>query len=218
MKSRSLLIALTACLLLNAKSNAQFINNMSIYPVNPTTNDSVYLIASSYFQSGTCNQKTLNYSIINEYIDCDALHCVGMLTYICYDEDTFSVGKLPAGNYIYRYTVNAGFGFNPCTPGIVPGPTDSLSFTVTSTSGIDNHIFPELVVGPNPCSDFIEIKCYSNEEKQVSIIDMTGKICQSENLSGNHIRINTNNITSGLYFLRVQSQSTIYQSKLFYKK
>ncbi|MEN9331994.1 MAG: hypothetical protein RLZZ94_1084 [Bacteroidota bacterium] len=218
MKSRSLLIALTACLLLNAKSNAQFINNMSIYPVNPTTNDSVYLIASSYFQSGTCNQKTLNYSIINEYIDCDALHCVGMLTYICYDEDTFSVGKLPAGNYIYRYTVNAGFGFNPCTPGIVPGPTDSLSFTVTSTSGIDNHIFPELVVGPNPCSDFIEIKCYSNEEKQVSIIDMTGKICQSENLSGNHIRINTNNITSGLYILRVQSQSTIYQSKLFYKK
>jgi len=217
MKLRSLLIVLIACLFLAMKSNAQFINNMSIYPANPTTNDSVYLIASCYFQSGTCNQKTLNYSIINEYIDCDALHCVGMLAYICYDEDTFSVGKLPAGNYIYRYTVNAGFGFNPCTPGIVAGPMDSLSFTVTSASGINNYLYQELVIGPNPCSEFIELKCFNNEEKQISIIDMTGKICRQEIKTGNQIRIITEDIASGIYLLQVKSKSTIYQSKLFYK-
>jgi hypothetical protein len=141
-----------------------------------------------------------------------------MLTYICYDEDTFSVGKLPAGNYIYRYTVNAGFGFNPCTLGIVPGPTDSLSFTVTTTSGINNHAYPELIISPNPCTEFIEIKCYSDEVKQVSIIDITGKTCQEEIKTGNIIRINTNNISSGLYFLKIQGPSTMYQSKLFYKK
>jgi hypothetical protein len=215
---RTLLLTTLSLIVFNLSVNAQYINSLSIYPANPTTNDSIYLIASCYFQSGTCDQKTLNYSIINETIDCDALHCIGMLTYICYDEDTFSIGKLPAGNYNYRYFVNAGFGFNPCTPGIVPGPSDSLNFTVTTASGISNPSYQEFIFGPNPCSDFLEIKYYSNEEKQVAIIDMTGKICLQEVKAGNNIQISTNDIASGLYLLKSQSKTTNYQSKLFYKK
>ncbi len=214
---KKLLLTVIPLIVFNLSGQAQFINSLSIYPANPSSNDSIYLIGSCYFQSGTCNQKTLNYSIINETIDCDALHCIGMLTYICYDEDTFAIGQLPPGNYTYRYFVNAGFGINPCTPGIVPGPSDSLNFTVTSVSGIDDITYNEFIVGPNPCSDFIEIKCYSNEEKKISIIDMTGKICSQETQTGNHLRINTNDISTGIYLLQLQAKSTIYKSKLFYK-
>lgn len=217
MKSISTLIVILFFALTSTKSNAQFINNLSIYPTNPTSNDSIYLIASCYFQSGSCNQKTLNHSIINEYIDCDALHCIGMAAYICYEEDTFSIGQLPAGNYIYRYTVNAGFGFNPCTPGIVPGPMDSLSFNVTTASGINNENVPEFIIGPNPCTDYITIKTYSNEEILVSVIDMKGKICQQEITSGNNINISTYNIEVGIYFLIIKGKSITYQRKLFYK-
>jgi hypothetical protein len=214
---KTLLLTTLSLIVFNLSVQAQYINNISIYPANPTSNDSILLIGSCYFQSGTCNQKTLNYSIINETIDCDALHCIGMLTYICYDEDTFSIGKLPAGNYTYRYFVNAGFGFNPCTPGIVPGPMDSLNFTVTTASGISNPSYQEFIIGPNPCADFLEIKYYSNEEKQISIIDMTGKVCLEEVKVGNNIQINTDAIASGLYILKSQSKTTNYQSKLFYK-
>lgn len=215
---RTLLLTSLSLIVFNLSVHAQYINNLRIYPTNPTSNDSIYLIASCYFQSGTCDQKTLNYSIINETIDCNALHCIGMLTYICYDEDTFSIGKLPVGNYNYRYTVNAGFGFNPCTPGIVPGPSDSLNFTVTTASGISNPSYQEFIFSPNPCTDFIEIKYYDSEEKQISIIDMTGKICFEESKTGNNVLINTNSLAPGLYLLKSQSKTKNFQSKLFYKK
>jgi hypothetical protein len=215
---RTLLLTTLSLIVFNLSVQGQYINNLSIYPANPTSNDSILLIGSCYFQSGTCDQKTLNYSIINETIDCDALHCIGMLTYICYDEDTFSIGKLPAGNYTYRYFVNAGLGFNPCTPGIVPGPMDSLNFIVTTASGISNPSYQELIMGPNPCSNFLEIKYYSNEEKQISIIDMTGKVCLQEVKAGNNIQLSTMDIAPGLYFLKSQSKTINYRSKLFYKK
>ena len=215
---KRLLFTILTMIIFNSESHAQFINSLSIYPTNPTSNDSIYLIGSCYFQSGTCNQKTLNYSIINETIDCDALHCIGMLTYICYDTDTFSVGKLPAGNYTYRYFVNAGFGNNPCTPGIVPGPSDSLNFTVTTASGISTPSMQEIAIGPNPCTDFIDVTFFNNEEKHLSIIDLTGKICHQEIKTGNRIHIATQDFSPGLYILRAKTKSTNYQSKLFYKK
>jgi hypothetical protein len=94
---------------------------------------------------------------------------------------------------------------------------DSLNFTVTTASGISNPAYQEFIIGPNPCADFLEIKYYSNEEKQISIIDMTGKVCLEEVKSGNNIQISTNDIASGLYILKSQSKTTNYQSKLFYK-
>jgi hypothetical protein len=214
---RTLLLITLSFILFISKGNAQFINNLSIYPPNPTTNDSIYLIASCYFQSGTCDDKTLNYSIINETIDCNALHCIGMLTYICYNEDTFSIGKLPAGNYLYRYSVNAGFGPNPCTPGIVPGPFDSLGFTVNLASGLTDNLNQELIVYPNPCTDFIELKNLIQGTQTLSIIDMTGKICYTKELIGNNSLVSTNDLSPGLYLLRIQSNSGTNHSKLFHK-
>ena len=199
-------------------SSAQFINNLRIAPPNPSSNDSIYLIASCYFQSGDCSQKTLNYSIINDTIDCDAIHCIGLLSYICYDEDTFSIGQLPAGNYNFRYFVNAGFGMNPCTPGIVPGPSDYLNFTVTTTSGIANTSYQEIVMGPNPCTEFIDIKCLGNEEKEVFILDRTGRVCVQQLNTGNNIHLRTDELAPGIYLIKIQSKLRIYQLKLFYKK
>jgi hypothetical protein len=215
---RTLLLTTLSLIVFKLSVQAQYINNLSIYPANPTSNDSVYFIASCYFQSGSCNNKTLTFGINNDNITCNAIHCIGLATYICYDSDTFSVGKLAAGNYTFHYNLNAGYGITPCTPGIITGPSDSLNFTVTTASGISNPSYQEFIVGPNPCSDFLEIKYYSNEERQISIIDMTGKVCLQEVKAGNNIQIITNDIASGLYILKSQSKTINYQSKLFYKK
>ncbi len=214
---RTILLTTLSLIVFNLSVQAQYINNLSIYPANPTSNDSVYFIGSCYFQSGSCNDKTLSFGINNDNITCNAIHCIGLATYICYDTDTFSAGKLAAGNYTFHYNLNSGYGITPCTPGIVPGPTDSLNFTVTAASGISNTSYQEFIFGPNPCKNFLEIKYYSNEEKQVSIIDMAGKVCLQEVKAGNNIQISTNDIASGLYLLKSQSKTTNYASKLFYK-
>ncbi len=215
---KRILFAVFAFVVFNSASYGQFINGLSVYPANPTSNDSIYLIGSCYFQSGACNQKTLSFTLINNLIDCGAMHCLGMATFICYNNDTFSIGKLSPGNYQFKFTVNAGLGPAPCTPGIVPGPSDTLNFTVTTASGLTNPSPQEIVIGPNPCSDFIDLTFSSNEEKEISIFDMTGKICHQEIKSGNRIQLITNEIASGPYLLRIKTKSTIYQSKLFYKK
>jgi hypothetical protein len=55
--------------------------------------------------------------------------------------------------------VDAGQGPAPCTPGIVAGESDSISFEVSPVSGIVEFINQdEVFVFPNPATEQINIK------------------------------------------------------------
>ncbi|MFM9009231.1 MAG: T9SS type A sorting domain-containing protein, partial [Bacteroidota bacterium] len=136
------------------QAGAQFIQNLRVEPPQPVVGDTVRILADVLFQSGDCVEKSLVLNQSGSYrFEASALHCLGLLTVICYDTDTFVLGTVPAGNYRFVYEVNAGFGPSPCTPGIVPGPSDSIDFTVSfATSSLDLMDSPGLTFYPNPSS------------------------------------------------------------------
>lgn len=212
-----LFAAFTLMLIFHSEINAQYINNLAIYPTSPTDNDSVYFIASCYFQSGSCNDKTLSFGINNDNITCNAIHCIGLATYICYDTDTFSVGKLAAGNYTFHYNLNAGYGITPCTPGIITGPSDSLKVQInlaSEVSEIDNHL---LTIYPNPCSDYLTINNSNNQINSIIICDFKGRVCMNELVSHSQERLNLENIKPGIYLIKAIGNTTQEFVKLFFK-
>src|SRR5688572_14679142 len=128
MKKYLLFVFLLAGLQLHAQSI------ISIYsvPANPTTADDIYILVDVQFNSGGCNVWQQSHSFSSAFnIDAYAMHCLGPLAVICNYTDTFHLGLLAAGNYTFSFHLDNGFGGPPCTPGIVPGPTDSYNFTVS---------------------------------------------------------------------------------------
>jgi len=122
---------------------AQFINSLEVLPANPTTEDTLTLLAHCTFSSMGCAVYTQYINVVGNDIYTQALHCVGMATAMCDYTDTFIVDPVAAGTYRFIFQVDAGFGGPPCTPGIAPGPSDTLVFVVDS-----------MMPCPSPMADF----------------------------------------------------------------
>ncbi len=138
----------------------QTIQSITTLPASPTETDSVYMLAHCVFTSASCDQHTDGFSITGNTIDAWALNCLGMLTTICYYTDTFSLGLLTAGNYIFNFQLDEGYGQTICTPGIVAGPDSSYSFTVSPNTFTDENVSEKNIfsVHPNPISDYLQIR------------------------------------------------------------
>ena len=213
MKKIFLFLALLSCL----KTNAQTIDNVSIVPAIPTTNDSILITAICTFGSGSCSPHTQGFSVAGNSISTWALHCLGMLTVICTDTDTFAIGTLPAGIYTVNYQLNTGSGPVPCSPGIVPGPNTNATFTVSALTNISYQASGEnaMQVFPNPVTGML--KLISNKLYDHGVIDLY-------NLLGKkvfHVQINeeagslkpetnvdVSELSPGIYFLKVSGEKS----------
>jgi len=133
-----------------------------------------------------------------------------MLTVICNYTDTFSFSMLPGGMYTVNFQLDEGFGGPPCTPGIVPGPTMSTTFTVsTPTSAADTELFDNsFVVYPNPAVNQITIPNRQFTVRSIEIYNVYGqRVFQSQNSDyASLININVSEFGEGIYFVKVGNE------------
>lgn len=203
------IILLVVLILPVTQSKGQYILSLTNSPTVPTTNDTVTIFASCAFPSAGCdvfNQGSfVNGNTINAY----ALHCIGILTVICYATDTFKIPPLPAGNYSFIFQLDAGLAPAPCTPGIVPGPSDTLHFTVISASGIpENEANNLFSVYPNPAYDVIHIR--SNEKSlasgQLELFSVEGKKIFTTTLIHPEESVPVHQLQNGFYLLKLTTR------------
>lgn len=209
---RSLLLLTLCCT--TSSLFSQWIDNIYISPANPTSATPVTIYADISFSSGSCFEKTVQHSLVGNTVYAFALHCIGPLAFICSHTDTFQVGLLPAGNYSFVFHVNAGAAPSPCTPGIVPGPTDSLQFTVAAVTGInDTEHTGSFKISPNPATDFIKLPALAvNAEVYIySLIGEVVRILKAESLTGNYF---IGDLPNGLYLFRIIGGEEIQQQKI----
>ena len=133
MMKKLLLLAMVFIFSFNTRAQMSgSITNISCYPANPTTNDTIYLYVDCSFGSSSCNMLTSSHSVTGNTIFASSLHCLGMLTAMCNTTDTFMILPLSVGNYIFNMTLSSGFGGPPCTAGIVADDNQLFSFSVSS--------------------------------------------------------------------------------------
>lgn len=205
-------VLLLSLLFMAMQSRAQFIQQISVIPSNPTTNDQIVVLVDAGFSSGTCEENTQwgGFTASNRY-EASTLHCIGMLTYICYDTDSFNLGSLPPGNYRFIVTVDAGGYPSPCTPGIAPGGIDSIDFTVSTATGLSEREKTEIMLTPNPVKEHVLVTGNFEEGKGMFVFNtVEGK--EVLRISATSKAIDLSSWASGIYFVRYLSETGLSQA------
>ena len=112
-----------------------------------------------------------------------------------------------AGNYKCRVTKTATGCFKNSN-------TIAVSVPCRDENNTTENIF---TVYPNPAKNFIIIETNLSSEKTIYITNALGQILQTINTSENTITIDINNISSGVYYIRMED-GVNSQTKMFIKK
>lgn len=192
-------------------SPAQNILSVTITPPNPTSNDPITVLANSQFSSGTCYSYTTGSYVTGNNVVTYATHCLGMLSVICYDMDTFIIPPLAPGNYILTFHLESG-QLPSCTPGIVPGPTDTVLFTVAVATGINESGEPtSFSITPNPFRGNLMVRINPsllNGKCILELINISGKTLKQFTLTETNSKIQVD-LPSGIYFCRVNRSAEL---------
>ena len=185
------------------------IQGFTVSPASPTTADYVKVYVDLMFSSGGCAVTNQGAYTKGNYSDGWALHCLGMLAFICTSTDTFNLGYLQAGNHSFRFTLNTGFGGPNCTAGIVPDDIDSTHFLVSLATGINDieFISENVVVYPNPSAQVVNVKinpALKINNAELKIMDYTGKAVKIiSGINSNDIIFERNELANGIYFYQL---------------
>jgi hypothetical protein len=181
---------------------SQVIDSIIVSPQQPTTDDTVWVYVFSTFNHGGCDG-TSSQDVIGNEINTSSIHCIGMLTFICNDVDTFKINPLPEGTYNFYHSLSSGSGSIPCSPGIVADDNDTLTFTVVSTLGIKTIKNQIISVYPNPVTDKCMIT-FGDENvdfQTLNVYDVSNrKVFSKKNQSINQIELDLTWLTNGVYF------------------
>jgi len=192
-------------LLLSSICTSQVIDSIRISPQQPSTEDTITILVYSTFNSGGC-EGTTSQSVINNEIYSNSIHCVGMLTVICHDIDTFKINPLPEGNYHFYHTLSSGSGPIPCSPGIVADDHDTLTFTVESKLGLDPIKNDFIRIYPNPVTQkcMLSFDAKHTSFQSIHVRDISHrKVVEQEILNSKQIELDLSTLTKGIYFCEI---------------
>jgi len=89
---------------------------------------------------------------------------------------------------------------------------DVVSTNVKINSSIKGKNINDIIIAPNPATSYIQIAGVSNAS--IAIYDMTGKQVIAQNGYNENVRIPVNNLSSGIYIIRIEEQGKVFNGKL----
>ena len=93
--------------------------------------------------------------------------------------------------------------------GMVQKIEDGTALSVT-TLGINKNSLLNFEMYPNPASDVLTVQLPTGTEKaEVSVFDYTGRLVSSKTISSNDSTLDVQNISKGIYIIRVATNSKI---------
>ncbi|MFM9052632.1 MAG: hypothetical protein ACKOKF_10025 [Bacteroidota bacterium] len=167
-------ITLFTLLIISMFLKSQNLQNVSIYPANPTSADHIKVIGNLMFTSGGCDMLSNTYSVNSNQIDVEVKHCTGFLAVICYTTDTIDIGNLPAGNYLLNFSALTGsFDFSGNCTNFQSGGQQSIQFQVSGTTGYSKPRNHDLNLSYDNAGDRL-IVSGNTQGCQLRLIDILG--------------------------------------------
>lgn len=162
------------------------------YPVIPQANIADGMVIGISFQDSTITRDIASQPLVRLHymaVDQDSLVCID--------------GVQDIINYNYEQTIPAS---GPC-----------MEFNPPLISSTNELTEIKVTVQPNPFSDNTTLRFQndSNEQHRLELTDMSGKqVRLIENIDGNEITINRNNLPQGIYMYRLTGEEKIASGKL----
>lgn len=95
---------------------------------------------------------------------------------------------------------------------------DNLScatYTVTSVVGVEENEISEISAYPNPTVSTLNIDLGNNKTEVINIIDMTGRIVNTINVSNNIETIDVSSFENGIYFYQLVTNGIAIKTEKF---
>jgi hypothetical protein len=150
---------------------------------------------------------------------------------VCHTKDLISLFATPSGG-IFTGPGLAGSVFDPTAAGIGEhyvyysyedefgcSGIDSVLITVVDCLGLEDEQLSNIVIAPNPFSDYTVLRFGDNLQKEhtVFICDVLGKeVYRNNNAVGEQLKINRGTLVAGTYILFINNSEgeKVYTSKL----
>lgn len=92
---------------------------------------------------------------------------------------------------------------------------DSVSIPVINLGSVNIRNRHQLIISPNPTSDYVQINCHETMTGELRITDMIGKIVLSQPFAGSGAKLSVAHLPSGTYSLQIITQNGPYTHQLF---
>ncbi|PIX36617.1 MAG: hypothetical protein COZ59_00150 [Bacteroidetes bacterium CG_4_8_14_3_um_filter_31_14] len=198
-------LLLTFFLTGNIYGQSPQIDSLKIIPTNPTTNDTIKVVAYTTFFNSPCFLASSSF-IIGTTINVYASHQndSSMWPAFCNSIDTLTIGQLSAGTYVLHY--HLADTVPPTTYDI-----DTIIFTVQQASGlqlIDNSE-QEITVYPNPTTTEINVdfKTYTANRHDITFYSVLGQKVKTVKERKDITTIDISDLTDGIYFIVITSEN-----------
>jgi len=193
------------------------IDSLTIIPTNPTTNDTIKVISYTTYPNSPCYLISSIISIVdsNSNITVYASHyaSINVWPMVCNSIDTLTIGKLIAATFELNYHLLSD------TAPQTTYDIDTIIFVVQQTSGIKITDYSEhrIKVYPNPFKTtttiFIDDELLTSP-LEIKMYDIFGReIRRINKIKNNEIDITRDNLTGGLYFIKIISGNKILDSR-----
>ncbi len=120
-----------------------------------------------------------------------------------YGSGNYSMSETPTGNIVF-------YGDGQFTS------EDSKSFEIQNTNAINNTHFTEVNISPNPSSGIINITNAKN--LNIQIFEINGKMIYKSLLKTDNEKINLNDLSNGLYLIKIFQENKVDTHKLIINK
>jgi hypothetical protein len=212
MKSLFLNLLLTCLMILSL--HAKHIDSLKIVPTNPTSVDTVKVIAFTVHGTSSCHLTTSYFEFTDDIIVVHAGHFRGPWTLLCYSIDTLVFGVLEPGNYEVNYHLMD-------ISLTVTHDIDTISFTVREAIGIQQiaRQKSEISIYPIPASTYATIKLPENISHSVhsgfiamlQVFNIHGRQTHTQNIPDGQqeLQLDVSAWPPGIYLLRVKAVNGI---------
>ncbi|MEW6470360.1 MAG: hypothetical protein AB1458_15705 [Bacteroidota bacterium] len=205
MKKICILLLFFAC----ARAQGQQIISMQISPASPLTSDTIYIYVNLQFPNTGCDG-TAFFSQSGNTIYANALHCMGAGMAICNDTDTIRLNPQPQGSYTCIFTLDAGYGTPFCTPGFQPYDYDTLTFTVSSVTGLPQTDDAQPAIYPLPAADQFVLDRTLGPDASAELRNHAGQKVKDVPLQpGSRHAVSVADLPAGVYYLHVKEEGAL---------
>jgi hypothetical protein len=138
--------------------------------------------------------------------------------------ETVTLSATGGVSYVWNSNSNSINGSN-----VSVSPNNSISYTVTGTdaNGCKNNSSINLSVSactglgeitttasgvkvwPNPTKGEFNVEFLNDDAKTIEVLDLTGRLIQSNTVNNKKMNVNLNNLSNGVYYIKIQTKASL---------
>lgn len=85
---------------------------------------------------------------------------------------------------------------------------------IATVTSVYTHENSTLKIYPNPAKDRVRVEWNAKERATLTLLDISGKVIQSQTLNQNYSDIDVSRLSNGIYLIQVQSAEGLSVGKL----